>query len=59
MANWTPERAMGALREPEATLSQADCNAIADCIERLCDQVAELSQRQLLEDQPASQESRA
>ncbi len=49
MADWTPERAMAALREPEDSLSQADCNAIANCMNKLCDQVATLSQRQLLE----------
>jgi hypothetical protein len=47
MAEYTPERAIADLREPERSLSHAECDRIAACIGKLCDQLATANQRPL------------
>ena len=45
----TPEEAIAALRDPERSLTPADCAQIASCIGRLCSELAAVTQLQLLD----------
>lgn len=52
MAEYTAERAIADLREPGRSLSQAECDRIAACIAKLCDELAGARQRALFDHQP-------